>query len=1243
MHMMDDTIEIDSKASIPTPLQPLTHEELLALEAAEQKDSKTVNKYLQQRGNINIRDMKGQSMLMLSMYHMDDFNEDFILNLLKKGIDVKGTVNTDQNFYLNTSIIHCAYLQLRREGDSSLFQYLLTRKDIDLNATCDEGYDEDTLHFKTRLSPGDNPNRSYTNGRAIDKATVLHFAAVRGDIDTTTALCETGRVNLHATADLVINKHLLHGDLLNEYEDGEKVVSGLETLADAWVCRTRVGVHRVRGITALQLAAMAGHLPVIKYLIAKGANPNVADNTGTTPLLSAAECGNLDCVIYLAKHIKEIHKLRDKQGANALITAAASDHTAIVKFLHEEKKLPLEDKDSNSYTALDWAANDDAITTFKYLLSRGAKVTKTTYDIASDDIKAFLNYKSGRTAPTVMQRSQRGRISSDLIEKLWLDCQDTTDDDSSDDDDIQQCEATFANEIIAEQKPDEKRIEEHHKKIAQFNTARKEQKLDYSQHQDLRYVIHRGVHFDPTYFNKQKRKELYRSYIHAPHTPEDTCSYATTKLLEQEEKQSGIKFTTSEQLAVSNAAKEVKQYLQKLKATPNKKPRLHDKRKTEYARLMQDYVHLYAEVVNQQRIKTDFGFAYPYNPLISTSFLSERAFVYASGMLFPQGHRLNPHYRRSTGKAKHPILGVIFSYAIAPQYAFENSVNVLDWNHQGLIGIKGHYQHECEVIFETFIPRQYMMRRTLLKLPDFSVEKSNTPPRLGYADAKHQGKFTRDQKAVCELKIPVNSKANIYDEKSKINNIIWHVIEKEDQVLTPLFTTSIYNQGLYPCYPFAHQTLSIKPIKPPGTGGRWGDQKIPTGNESKSTTTVTSKRLVTPDAADEKKKTTAAQTTLNSNTTSAPKPGEDTVKKLSFDSPLKTHNTPSVAAAAKIESATNAKKPAQQTPQRDTKASADRKDIVATAVPAPANAADTKIIALLPRQLLARRTVGKNMVTLSSNQDAKTENYKEVDVPHDGSCCLYGIVLSALLPVIDDPQKFSAIYRKLFGADSQLEAGQIRKLYNQLKCYDENTIFISNSILKTLIDGDEKQATATGGRLRKMLGNHINQNKNAAFVTTNHDAQQLGKLDDYLVRNLYVKAGFAGTLEIAALANMLNVQIAVFQNTPQGLNYASCYGENATNIFYLIYIHTEGNAQTPAQRHYHYLLHPTVIAKLKPQAIPATAASASTSISTSGLMAKFNYLTSRSTTTKPVTALTKVVNNPGGPATPNLQTSLVKK
>ena len=51
-----------------------------------------------------------------------------------------------------------------------------------------------------------------------------------------------------------------------------------------------------KGYTAIQFASAFGHLDIVKYLIEKGANVNIQDIYGRTPLYWAALSGNVDLI-----------------------------------------------------------------------------------------------------------------------------------------------------------------------------------------------------------------------------------------------------------------------------------------------------------------------------------------------------------------------------------------------------------------------------------------------------------------------------------------------------------------------------------------------------------------------------------------------------------------------------------------------------------------------------------------------------------------------------------------------------------------------------------------------------------------------------------------------------------------------------------------------------------------------------------------------------------------------------------
>ncbi|MBN3306150.1 CDN2D inhibitor, partial [Amia calva] len=83
---------------------------------------------------------------------------------------------------------------------------------------------------------------------------------------------------------------------------------------------------------------MMGSTPVAKLLLSYGADPNVADGTGATPLHDAARGGFLDTVETLVQHDANVHA-RDTSGRRAIDLALENGHEDVVAFLETQDVL----------------------------------------------------------------------------------------------------------------------------------------------------------------------------------------------------------------------------------------------------------------------------------------------------------------------------------------------------------------------------------------------------------------------------------------------------------------------------------------------------------------------------------------------------------------------------------------------------------------------------------------------------------------------------------------------------------------------------------------------------------------------------------------------------------------------------------------------------------------------------------------------------------------------------------------
>lgn len=120
--------------------------------------------------------------------------------------------------------------------------------------------------------------------------------------------------------------------------------------------------------TALTLAAKHGHEAVVETLLDAGADPNVADVAGMTPLMLAA--GRADIVEMLIAHKADVSAV-SHEGRNALMLTTSEN---VAKLLLD-RGAAIDAKDYAGDTALLHAVEADAPEVIEFLLARGADAT----------------------------------------------------------------------------------------------------------------------------------------------------------------------------------------------------------------------------------------------------------------------------------------------------------------------------------------------------------------------------------------------------------------------------------------------------------------------------------------------------------------------------------------------------------------------------------------------------------------------------------------------------------------------------------------------------------------------------------------------------------------------------------------------------------------------------------------------------------------------------------------------------
>ncbi|XP_047481976.1 death-associated protein kinase 1-like isoform X1 [Penaeus chinensis] len=83
------------------------------------------------------------------------------------------------------------------------------------------------------------------------------------------------------------------------------------------------------------MAVVRGFTSVVKYLLERNADPNLVDNAGETPLITAVQKNEMSSVGLLLKFGADVHK-RDANHNTALLIALGKNHAEIVQMLLKE-------------------------------------------------------------------------------------------------------------------------------------------------------------------------------------------------------------------------------------------------------------------------------------------------------------------------------------------------------------------------------------------------------------------------------------------------------------------------------------------------------------------------------------------------------------------------------------------------------------------------------------------------------------------------------------------------------------------------------------------------------------------------------------------------------------------------------------------------------------------------------------------------------------------------------------------
>jgi ankyrin repeat protein len=159
------------------------------------------------------------------------------------------------------------------------------------------------------------------NARSHVDETPLHFAALNNHpecVEFLAAIAEVNAQDKSGQTPLLLS--------IDSCDISEKTVRALVAAG------ANVNIGNDNGISPLHMAAGHGSPHCAEILLQAGASVNAVDKDGDTPLLIASKCGHDECVSILLKHKADI-SIKDSKGWSALICSANAGYPKVVDVL----------------------------------------------------------------------------------------------------------------------------------------------------------------------------------------------------------------------------------------------------------------------------------------------------------------------------------------------------------------------------------------------------------------------------------------------------------------------------------------------------------------------------------------------------------------------------------------------------------------------------------------------------------------------------------------------------------------------------------------------------------------------------------------------------------------------------------------------------------------------------------------------------------------------------------------------
>jgi ankyrin repeat protein len=163
--------------------------------------------------------------------------------------------------------------------------------------------------------------------------------------------------------------------------DGSKVMK-LITDTNGSIVNTK---ERDSGEAALHIIAKNGDTVYLRYLLQKGANPNIQDRAGNTPMMIAVNSNFVEGVLILIAYKGDVN-VRNSSGETPLIRAVQLRNAEMVRELLKAGADPDRPDNIAGLSARDYAKADRRSPTIQKLLADAPRLGARTTTTAGPDL-----------------------------------------------------------------------------------------------------------------------------------------------------------------------------------------------------------------------------------------------------------------------------------------------------------------------------------------------------------------------------------------------------------------------------------------------------------------------------------------------------------------------------------------------------------------------------------------------------------------------------------------------------------------------------------------------------------------------------------------------------------------------------------------------------------------------------------------------------------------------------------------